>query len=249
MRKLLAVAVAMFPALAFAAIVNSAHDLTASTLINFGTTNGARYSCSFCHGAHHTASTLGLWVRGTPGATGAGWTVTTQTSLGTALPGKGATNHGTQECLSCHDGSIALNTTQYYPIAGVLNDPATTGTIGGAAAGTDIGNLDATNHLVGGSSAFPALEGTHPVSVAYPPVNAQAGTYYTVATSGCTAIGAGFCVTNPNLPAAGLATKIVRQAGGNYTVECTSCHDPHVGGIFLRPMPSGSNRCAACHNK
>jgi len=229
MRKLLAVAVAMFPALAFAAIANSAHDLTASPMINFGTTNGARYSCSYCHGAHHTGGTLGLWVR--PKALGGGWSTTTQTSLGTPLPTAGMTNHGTQECLSCHDGTVAMTTTQYYPIAGVIND--------------------ATGHLVGGSTALPSLEGTHPVSVPYPPANAQPGQYYTVTTTGCTAIGAAACVNNPNLVAAGLATKIYRQAGATatYTVECVSCHDPHIGGIMLRPLPAGTNRCAACHNK
>ncbi len=256
MRKLLIAALAMFPALAFAAVANTAHDLQAGPLIAFGSTNGARSTCSFCHAAHHTAGTLGLWVRATPGATGAGWTSTTETSLGTPLPGRGATNHGSQECLSCHDGTIAVNQTLTYAIPGTGESNATA-TIGGAAVGTDIANLanGATDaRLVSGSMAFPILEGTHPISVPYPPANlpaSQSGLYGTVQTGSCTAVGAGYCVNNGWQAAAGLATKIVRQTDGTFTVECVSCHDPHysAGSLFLRPMPTGVTRCVGCHNK
>ena len=47
-------------------------------------------------------------------------------------------------------------------------------------------------------------------------------------------------------------------ANDSYSVECGSCHDPHVesgtgtpasGQTFLRIANSGSAVCLACHNK
>lgn len=247
MRKLLVAAIAALPALAFGAIANSAHDLTGTTgsgtPIFFGTSNGARTACSFCHAAHHTSSTRGLWIRTAP--TAGGWQTTTTTSRGTALPAAGALNFGSQVCMSCHDGSVALNQTQYYAVAGTGEVDATE-FIGGAIGGVDAANATLVGsgyYLTGGPAAFPSLEGTHPVSVPYP--TGVTG-YYSTGSSNCTAVGAAYCVQGAG--DVGYAQKIV-QTGAAFTVECTSCHDPHVGGIFLRPMPPGSSRCSGCHNK
>lgn len=245
MRKLIALAIAMLPAFAFAQIKNSKHDLLSG---GAGATNtiyvtGAlsyQTACSFCHQPHHSSATRGLWVRADPTGAGTHYNAT-NTTAGTSLPQSVSELFDSKRCLSCHDGSVALREiVNYLPtITGPDLSAPETNMIGTALVG---GNGE---FMPGASAGFlPSLEGSHPVSVPYPTGGAIPG-YYNTQVGGCNA-GIFVCTSN-----SGAVSLKPNTFGGvaTYTVECQSCHDPHraASGVFLRSVSGGL--CNACHNK
>jgi predicted CXXCH cytochrome family protein len=247
MRKLLAAALALVPAFALALVTNTAHDLTYTG--NAIYVNGAPTyfsACSFCHAAHHTAGTRGLWVRrGNQQAAFQG-VPDGRTTAGTVLATTPANLYNSRQCLSCHDGSVALNETATYGVdaSGTITGPSTWGVVGRTISGvwtpsTVVGDITTTG------AYLPSLNGTHPVSVPYPGT-AVAG-YYGIVTGTC-ATGIASCTaqsTQVSLKAQNTGTYT-----GAYTVECQSCHEVHTpgtSGIFLRSVTGGL--CQACHNK
>jgi predicted CXXCH cytochrome family protein len=112
----------------------------------------------------------------------------------------------TQLCLSCHDGTLGLDS-----FGGVVN--------------TTSNQMQITNPAYVGTD----LRDDHPVSITYE------GT------------GAGLFASPTNA-----ATAIFDDGGGNLTVECASCHEPHnSAGIanMLVMDPANSLLCTSCHNK
>lgn len=251
MRKLIALAVAVLPALAFAQITNSKHDLT-YTGNSVYTTGQKSYvtACSYCHQPHHSSSTRGLWIREDP--TLAVYT-STNTTAGTSLPTTTARLFDSKRCLSCHDGSIAVNEIVNYPVtsagpnlsAGTTSLIGTTTTSAGAAGA---GIVNAAGSLIGGPGFLPSLEGSHPVSVPYNLSGTLPG-YYQVQTTGCAA-GIAACTSNGTAGGEVSLKPNTFYGTAAYTVECQSCHDPHyaTSGVFLRPV-GGGGLCSACHNK
>ncbi len=236
MRKFLVTALALFPALAFAAIGSSAHDLTQEF-------NSATATCYFCHYPHHVQSTRALWRRQTPAAWG--WVAGSTTTLGTLLPAN--VNAASIRCLSCHDGTTSSGTVQYYQTYGsaasAINafpknatnptDFLTANTIFNLANGTI--NTNVSQNL--DSSA----NGNHPVSIAYPP--ALGGTNYYGTNTTCVGPGITTCLVNTGNPQ-GNQVKI-----DGTQIECTSCHEPHNYYNNTRFLRAGGTICIACHNK
>ncbi len=245
MRKLLVVALAIAPALASAAIVNSKHDLT-FTGNSIYVTGQRSYQtvCSFCHSPHHAMTTRGLWVRRDPSAAAF---IAPTTTLGTSLATTTADLKNSKQCLSCHDGSVAVNETVSYPITATGPDTVN-GTASTIGAVTNQQNAGSATISTGSGTYFPSLEGTHPVSVPYPPVGAVAGQYANVSNT-CQP-GIAICTDSAQ---AGDGVSLKPQLSGGQTVECQSCHDVHGSGatvatnhgMFLR----ASWGCTSCHNK
>jgi hypothetical protein len=144
-----------------------------------------------------------------------------------------ATSGNTQLCLSCHDGTIALDS---YG--------------GGSADATMIGSLD-LNLVVGGGGN---LTQDHPVGV-----NMQdaidSGNDPTLALTSTANITVGQGADSVT----GTLAQVLLSATG--TVECGSCHDPHnTLTIDVTPGPGVSNKllkisnvnsglCTTCHEK
>jgi hypothetical protein len=194
-------------------IVGSAHDFTVGksaayswnvSTTSHGTTSPTNYTCQVCHTPHgaDTTSAVGrnvpLWGHYTSTATytqfvdpsgeltAAEGSATVPTPSGVSLA-----------CLSCHDGTVAIN--QEAGTNNFLGGTAVaTGSSGGLPTWADLG----TN-----------LQATHPISVNYPS--------FTFLNPTSTALGAAAVGTWPT------ATPTIASMLYNGKVECASCHDVH----------------------
>jgi Doubled CXXCH motif (Paired_CXXCH_1) len=225
--------VALKPMTTQATIIGSAHDFTAST--NYwilGATNWAAGStstnvCGECHTIHHAPDPARgpLWIH-TPTANtfktyDQGGSETFPSSLTVAL------GSSSKACLSCHDGSIAVNSQDSGAV------PGTTTTIKGGI-GVNIKSSAVVVEVAGGVDDLTHM---HPVGVSYASAIAALPTGELNPTS--TAIAGGTIAT-------------VMLKNGN--VECSSCHDIHrtqgtstASGIYT--VARGHALCLTCHNK
>jgi predicted CXXCH cytochrome family protein len=152
-------------------------------------------------------------------------TTTTYSFRGTATQ-LGA---GSYSCLSCHDGISDMGMT-YSGTQGLPPGPTTIGN-------TDYANVGATGQGAtrtwGGN---PDLTDDHPIGRQFTPGSLPTDPMKDLAT----AQGAGF--------------KLYEYTTGVYTVECGTCHEPHLtgdsahGGVSLLRNTTTSF-CSACHNK
>lgn len=237
--------------------------------------------CVFCHTPHggDTAAPVPLWNKrlGVAGAPAGGGTYTTYATLQTpSLDGTvAAVGSVSMACLSCHDGTQAMDN--------VINAPGSGGVIadGGGNDGRPWAWTGATvDPATGRLTSGPALIGTdlsndHPIGIQYCG-GGLSGSGNTVS---------GTCkdgdfkmpetqVINSNqifwVDTGGAGKQrtdlpLYQRAGGGLgpMVECASCHDPHVssgqagpagtgqssGETFLRISNASSAVCTACHVK
>lgn len=255
---------------ATAGVQGSKHDLGA------GVAEANGEVCVFCHTPHgaNTGAGAPLWNKTLPDAT----SYQRYSSLGTAtLDGtEVAVGSVSLACLSCHDGSQAMDV--------VINKP---GSGGYNAAGSEISSTLISNMS---GAPIPMLEtdlrDDHPVSIDYAGGACQ-GTFADCdpATSTATTSDPDFVATQwadingtnqwwVDVPsyATDAAGTVIETGTDNvrektdmilYTrnfsgtegpsVECASCHDPHEDTArpvsFLRIANAGSGVCLACHIK
>lgn len=213
------------------------HNLGKDSILKQG---GAGYAtnedevCIFCHTPHGGTLDGPLWNRTLPAAIG--FTHYKSTSVGAytaTLLQTRAVSTESLLCMSCHDGLIAMNS--------IINNSNRTG------AAPDNSNvmqpMFGNNPVIGDPEDIPAgiplgknLSDDHPISFSY--TNAEA-------------VSGGKLDTLANAKAAG-----ARFFGTGNSVECSSCHDPHVDyknfaayTPFLVIPNAGSNLCLACHKK
>ena len=221
------------------------------------TFSGTGEVCVFCHTPHgaDNSAAVPLWNRdiGTPPA------YTTYDSLGTTSLDGNVENVGSVSlaCLSCHDGTQAMDT--------LLNDPGSGDVVASFTGGTWTGN----DRPQGIADVGTDLTNDHPVGIQYggggQDATTPAGTFKDadfVATQNDaingttvwwvdTAAGTGGTREKTDMA---LYTRVGSQvgadAGGEPFVECASCHDPHTTNTtFLRIENTGSAVCLACHVK
>lgn len=234
---------------AFATIVNSKHDFGSGSTSGGAKSNGATpetQTCKFCHVPHGGISTETLlWSHNSTAATTYTWGATT-TAAGTTLPTAAMTTSA-KRCLSCHDGTIAVGSTNINGTTNVI-------------ALSTAGNVDGNGYIIGTSSVAVkanAMAGNHPVSIPYP---GSVGLYNAIQSkavvtdyqainstgTGCTST-SGICVGGTN----GAKISLARDpsVATAYGVECTSCHNPHGVGVakFLVVDNASSNLCTSCH--
>lgn len=217
-------------------VANSPHDFSAEAW------NTRRGVCSTCHQAHQTddAQIAPLWNHKTSSAT---FTPYTSPTMNAAV---GTPSGVSLSCLSCHDGSLAIN-------------EGISGPLGGG--GTLSDKIDP------GAQIGPDLHTTHPISFTYDAALAAADggledpTTYKIGdpkpdlTHSIAPVPASWSGTS-------LTGKTIHEAmlfGGK--MECASCHDVHKlegsapsSGILIRisgndASGKGSLVCRTCHIK
>ena len=239
----------------YAAISNTPHNL-GSTGTGPNTFSGTGEICVFCHtphGADNSAS-VPLWNK----TLAAPASYTTYDSLGTtSLDGATAPVGSVSiACLSCHDGTQAMDT--------VLNQPGSGATVASYQAGVWTGNSTPQGIALIGQD----LSNDHPVGIQYggggiteaAPAAATNDTDFVAPTNASINGNTVWWVDTEATPNGTrqktdmqLYTRSVAaiDAGANQPfVECASCHDPHTEeATFLRVSNTGSAVCLACHTK
>ena len=279
-RGLVAVALgAGFAGAAVAGISTTKHNLgTGGTAGNNRVTAGTAEICVFCHTPHAAdISTIGVPLWNKRLATGVGsfttYSSSTMDALG-ASDGQGGGQIGSVSiaCLSCHDGTQAMDN--------MLNAPGSGGyaSNGGGPSGTNYTwaagvRADAAGYLIN-SGTFIAmlskdLSNDHPIGMQYcgggprvgTPTAACADADFVAPTSGSIGGGTVFWVdtgtggrqkTDMILYNRGFLVNGSLPAGTYPSVECASCHDVHggaAGSTFLRISNDNSAVCLACHIK
>ena len=215
--------------MAYGSIALSGHDLSnPSSKGSYMGMNDYGEICVYCHTPHGANTSIGapLWNRNTPPGSGS-YTVYTSATMTTSPsnPPSGVS----LACLSCHDGTIAVDQ--------IINAPGS----GNNATGPWHGNTAVASHYqlnsggCGGChtgyifdtnvvSIGTDLSNDHPISMTYPSTDTT-----------------NFKAT----PDAGI--KLF-----NGKVECPSCHDVHNDSgfqPFLRVNNAGSALCLGCHVK
>ena len=260
---------------ASAGIANTKHNLSPTGAAgNNKVTAGTDELCVFCHTPHaaDTGVAAPLWNKSVTGLTG--YTTYSNVNSSTIDGNVLAVGSISLACLSCHDGSQAMDNIINAPGSGGYD--ATGGGVNGLGytwAGTrvDINGklLNATDTL---AMLGKDLTNDHPIGIEY----CGGGPNATTPAGACKDKDF-FAPANATIN--GNLVWWVDSAGGtggtreksdmilyNRTfsgvvgpsVECGSCHDPHVetgtgtpaaGQTFLRIANTGSNVCLACHNK
>jgi predicted CXXCH cytochrome family protein len=261
---------------ALAGIADTKHNLGTSASVGGGRVNqfsGTDEICVFCHTPHgsDTSAAVPLWNRtlASPAS------YSTYNSLGTSsLDGATApVGSVSLACLSCHDGSQAMNTIINQPGSGSTN--ATYAAGGWSGANQTLGKINTVAML------DVDLKNDHPIGIQYAggPIAATlpaAGSDYTgfkdpdfnlaksAALNGTQVWWVDTGTTGRQKTDMQLYTRTEAAfTGGTGTssaiastvpqpyVECASCHDPHssTNPTFLRISNAGSAVCLACHIK
>ena len=242
-------------------IVGSKHDLgTGGAGQSAG---GTGEVCVFCHTPHgsDTSNEIPLWNKTLPGI----GNYTRYSSLntvsldGTELP----IGSVSLACLSCHDGTQAMDVVINAPGRGMGSGSITGGPPAMLAAGTPVPMLGLDlrdDHPIsiqyaGGGCLSTDADGPCPQALGDPDFNAPQ-----LATINSTkvwwvdsAVGASGVREKTDMALYNRLESGKRQP----TVECGSCHDPHNEGTgtasdsvsFLRVVNTDSRICITCHNK
>ena len=210
----------MTAVLVLAGVDTTPHNFTSSSQSPNAFFYGTGQLCVFCHTPHNGNQTLGaaLWNHETnESQTYQMYNSNTMDMTQSAQPHKGSL-----VCLSCHDGTIAINSLNNVPgpdLAGTYGSPGGT-------------NLDGSGRLTASSHAYVGTDLTddHPVGITYD---------------------ASRDVGNFNAKTGVAANYPDRLLSEGLYVECASCHDAHDNTYsnFLVEDNSGSQLCLRCHIK
>lgn len=216
--------------------------------------------CIFCHTPHGGDLNGPLWNKDLTGFLAKAYThynsATLSDEVKSSRPAASLVSAESALCLSCHDGSLAVNQ--------IINTSNTTGAlpdngfeirigVPGGDPGPRIGAVNPADYVVTNN-----LSDDHPISFSYSTV--VAGTKYTDPSSSF------FGQLRSEATA---VSRGVRFFGSDSRMECSSCHDPHVDygdsdvatspGLgntaytdfdpFLITSNQGSSLCLACHVK
>jgi predicted CXXCH cytochrome family protein len=228
-------------------IAGGPHDLSNGSALRNTNTAIDGQTCVFCHVPHGGNTSIPLWNR-TP-VSGAGYQLYSSTTTSSVATVAGVTYGVSGACMSCHDGSIAVDV-----LLNLNGTPRPTGFItftrqGTAKATYSSSGTGASNVMSSGPPTLGAdLRNDHPVAITYELARAQTPSEFVTQTlvSGTNRIQVG--ASNP-LPL--FAPPGSTGTTANATVECASCHNAHSNtlGNFLRKANTGSAMCLTCHIK
>jgi len=258
--------------IAMAGIALTKHNLGASGQYNY--TTSTTEICVFCHTPHggDSSAAVPLWNR-TLNATSS---YTTYSQLGTSTLDSASTSIGSVSlaCLSCHDGTQAMNVVINSPGSGTSGDVNKNGTnYISNASGADCtddgfgscGGFNEFNMMSQVSSEMiylgTDLRNDHPISIQYAG-SVGGGTSndadFHPALSVTVASGTTVYYIDTNADSAKdkhdlpLYNRTEGTLTGEPLVECATCHDPHTQNTtFLRNSAgnNGSATCLSCHDK
>ena len=248
---------------ATAAVEDTLHNLgTSSTVAGANTFSGTAAVCVFCHTPHggSTSAAVPLWNRTL--AAPASYTTYATLNSATLEGAEAPVGSVSIACLSCHDGTQAMDTVLNEPGSGLDNPTYTAGVWSGA--NQTAGRINAGNI----TNLTQDLSNDHPIGIQYggggiTSAAPTAATNDPDFTSPGTTVLNGTTVwwvdseTTPNGTREKsdmlLYTRSVAGIDGGALqpfVECASCHDPHTtNATFLRASNDGSAVCLSCHNK
>ncbi|MEO5373987.1 MAG: cytochrome c3 family protein [Alphaproteobacteria bacterium] len=238
-------------------IANTKHNLgTAGTKENHLAT-GTGEICVFCHTPHGSDSSAAapLWNKKVPDAS----SMTTYTSP-TMFNSTTVTGNMSLACLSCHDGSQAMDT--------VLNAPGSGGyNASGATMGTWQGANQSAGKITGIAKIGTDLSNDHPVGMKYRNLTGEttgigaefkpmSGTNPLFYVESGISTGGGSASARDKFDLWLFPTFSGGSSDGVARVECATCHDPHTeNATFLRVTNStetggtASGLCLTCHLK
>lgn len=220
--------VAVLTSMASAGIVGSKHDLSMNSVNGIAdkSTNEGQV-CIFCHTPHGATSQGPLWNRDASTATYTPYwsgSLNATVAVPDATAGTGlATGSSPDLCLSCHDGTVALN---------ALVNQSANGTDPVMGTGHEVTNDKLTEGRV--ANLTTDLSNDHPVNFYYNEtlVSADGGLYTADSTKQVT-------------------TGIPLFNGKMQCSSCHNVHEPGSGETypFLRASSKGSQLCLKCHVK
>lgn len=244
-------------------IINSRHDLSHFNERGYGSESGpmqgATYNdyketCIYCHTPHNADAIAPLWNRKLPEKSG----YTMYSSPNFDSGGQVSPDGISLACLSCHDGSVAvdsvINMPQYHEIidSGVHYKLSLGGEVGSDSCGKCHNRSGGAYGGVGADSVGGAhdasvryltknLSDDHPISIVFPDFNTDPG------------------FNQPSIPKedGGRAFPNGIQTFKDDKVQCASCHDIHNPDEennegrdpFLRVSNRNSALCLTCHTK
>jgi predicted CXXCH cytochrome family protein len=261
-----------------AGISTTKHNLGASNGGNNYMTAGTDEICVFCHTPHASNTNVKAPLWNKPVQAGSSYTTYT-TATSATIDGSVDMSGVSLACLSCHDGSQAMDT--------VINAP---GSGGYAAAGARISGatwtgprvVAGTGRMINSATNIAMLgvdlTNDHPVGIQYCGGGISTGSASTSAATAGACRDADFFAPKNGLIGGARAWWVDSTTGtanvrdksdmilyaraptlaGDATstwfqpfVECASCHDPHTSAqtTFLRISNSQSAVCLTCHNK
>lgn len=220
-KLILAVFLAFLSTALFAqSIVGTRHDLSMTGVMTNKSTNENQI-CVFCHTPHqHAITATPLWNKTLSStATYGVYASGTLNAIPTEVGSGGTVSN---LCLSCHDGTVAVNSLDN-------KSPIGTPTMG---TGTE---LDATGKIAAARETMMGINLTndHPINFTYNAALATAD---------------GGLVSPASASYVDVASKVPLYGG---KLQCATCHNPHnnVNSMFLRKANSGSALCLTCHSK
>jgi hypothetical protein len=257
-------------------IANTKHNLVGTSNAN-RVTAGTDEICVFCHTPHAAATVVGapLWNKNLP--TGTSYTMYKSTTM----DGGAADLAGSPSlvCLSCHDGTQAMDNIINTPGSGTYRDTdgrALTGAGGSNYTWAAGGRVDPTTGKLLGSAIANLgvdLSNDHPIGIPYcgggltgsgsvvtgpckdTDFKTEANDVKTASVNGLQVFWVDTSVGTANTRQRTDMQLYTRNTNQPF-VECGSCHDPHVeenignaGKTFLRISNAGSAVCLACHVK
>lgn len=231
-------------------IRNTKHNLSASGTAGNNKTNQGEI-CVFCHTPHGSATTAAapLWNKKLADPTS--YTLYTSTTLDGTVD---LTNSVSLACLTCHDGTQAMDTVLNDTGSGGYNSTGARMTVSGATVTWSGTRVDtATGKLSAGIANLGTdLANDHPVGIQY--AKSSEGTLDAdFRTASKHATKAQWWVDTEGVGTANVRDKtdmILYTKADKPYVECASCHDPHVeNATFLRIANTESKVCLTCHNK
>jgi len=204
--------------LAFGGVAETKHNFTSANYSPNAFFWGANQVCVFCHAVHNADQTHGpLWNHEVNDAQP--YIMYSSPTIDMTM--SPSPHNGSLICLSCHDGTIAVNSLNNLPGP---EGAGNYGTPGGAA-------LDPSGNLTGVSDAYVGtdLSNDHPVGLTY---DSSRDPDFVPVTGNDQAY----------------PDRLLYQ--GMY-VECTSCHNPHDNTYsnFLIESNQNSALCSRCHIK
>ena len=231
----------MTPTSAQTGIQGSKHDLAKGVNDNYEV-------CVYCHTPHGASAEVEAPLWNKPAGVEAYRTYDSATIDGQTLP----VGSVSSACLTCHDGTQAMDT--------VINAPGRG--LGSGRIGSGVGAL--SPNLI--SNLGVDLRNDHPVGIQYGGYSEGRGqidpNFVNSATGLQSAIMLGrmrWWVDTERVPNANrdktdmiLYTRSINGVDQPF-VECATCHDPHRGSgtnpAFMRLTNKGSNLCLSCHVK
>lgn len=243
---------------AMAGIASTKHNLGASGSFNYN--DATTEICVFCHTPHgaDSSAAVPLWNRHLSTAS-----YNTYASLGTSTLDSASTAIGSVSlaCLSCHDGTQAMDV--------VINSPGsgTDGTVGTGSGSGPNGWVE-FQHMseVSGEMIYIGtdLRNDHPISIQYAGAliggaQARGANDADFTNAGNVTVASGTVVYYIDTNGGGkdkhdlpLYNRVGGSLAGQPLVECATCHDPHTSNTtFLRHASgnNGSATCLSCHVK